>query len=221
MQHLLSIRKLLFCFIILGFKAQLSGQVVESFDYDLDKKPVCILMVGAGAQTIFRDELLLNGAIISAEFGLDKFNSLGLQYSSIFPSLDRELSVNSYPKIAEGGYEVGVFSKHFVHGHLTGHRMNYFFGADFRMGVRRLNNLLYNGNLIEITGDKVFSTKLMAKLGLQWRFKHLVFELNLPMGAEWLRSDRDILTNEPSQQNYYNRTLNFSMYPSIQFGFKI
>jgi hypothetical protein len=59
----------------------------------------------------------------------------------------------------------------------------------------------------------------MAKMGLQWRFKFMVFEISLPMGIGWSNS-KGQYGNIPTTDNY-NLNTNFVIIPTFQFGIKL
>jgi hypothetical protein len=192
--------------------SRLSAQVVEIYDYELEKKPNLILQFGTNTEL---GNGFIKSFLVSAETSIGAFNNVGIQYNSIFPSFS-----NTQDAIEKNGYEFGVFTKYFPHGHLTRKRSNYFFGVDLRKGAFSKSGRtdIYDPSSTYYTSNYK-STKVMVKMGLQWRIKFIVFEISLPMGINWLSYNTQYANS--SNTDNYNSDTNFSIIPTFQFGIKL
>jgi hypothetical protein len=209
--HSKFLRRTLCLALFLGAISHLSAQVVEIYDYELEKKPNLILQVGTNTELGFN---FIKSVLVSAETSIGAFNNVGIQYNSIFPSLN-----SAQNAIEKNGYEFGVFTKFFPHGHLTRKRSNYFFGVDLRKGAfsESSRNDINDPNSI-YSKLNYKTTKVMVKMGLQWRFKFMVFEVSLPMGINWLSSNSEYAN---SLSPDYSTGTHFAIIPTFQFGIKL
>ena len=66
---------------------------------------------------------------LSAECPVGAYQHVGLQYGTYLPDEN-----NYYVSLREGGCEIGLFSKFFLHGRLSGRRSHLYYGPQLRFG---------------------------------------------------------------------------------------
>lgn len=155
---------------------------------------------------------------LSAECPVGAYQHVGLQYGTYLPDEN-----NYYVSLREGGYEIGLFSKFFLHGRLSGRRSHLYYGPQLRFGVRKMTygrtfNSIFPGNNAPYD-YQVNTTKVLLCLGGQYTLGHGVFEWSLPVGVEYERS------NLPASIDQYgfgsgNRR-HFILLPGIALGFRL
>ncbi len=183
-------------------------------DPALAARPRLILLSGVGAegstdafQTFF----------LSAERAVSAYQHLGVQYTSYLSAAN---DLYSYTTLRKGSYEIGLISKFFLHGRLSGRRSHLYYGPQLRFSSRKMlfknsyinNNVPYN--------YQVNATKVMFCLGGQYNFGPAVFEWSLPLGVEYSRSN---LPTSIDPYNYYSsdNSRNFTAIPSLSLGFRL
>jgi hypothetical protein len=116
---------------------------------------------------------------LSVERPLNLYNHFGFQANFFFAN---EADGYSYRGISDKTWELGVFSKSFFHGRLTGRRSKAYIGPDMRFGFRYYNTYdPFDGSLEVLKSSTV---KLMARLGWQYHMGPAVLEFALPIGFE-------------------------------------
>lgn len=195
-----------------GGSILLSAQTVANDlpDPALEKQPEIILLSGIsweGSDNLYRTFFL------SAERPFGVYHHAGLLFSSYLPRRNNYSYYND-PNLEKGGYEVGLFSKFFLHGRLTGRRSHLYYGPQMRFGQRRIT--YYDGYTNNGTtfNYRVSTTKFLFCLGGQYRLGHAALEWSLPIGLEYARTSA-IGSIADSFVDTHLSTL-----PSISLGFR-
>ena len=194
-----------------GGSILLSAQTaaIDLPDPALEKQPEIILLSGIsweGSDNVYRTFFL------SAERPWGPYHHAGLLYSTYLP---RNNNYYFNRNLEKGGYEVGLFSKFFLHGRLTGRRSHLYFGPQMRFGQRRMS--YYDGYTNNGTTYKykVNTTKLLFCLGGQYHLGHAALEWSLPIGLEYARTSAIGYIAD----SFANTQL--STLPSISLGFRL
>lgn len=155
--------------------------------------------------------------MLSAERPLNLYNHVGLQANFFFPNGKDYY----YRTITGDSWEVGVFSKTFFHGRLTGRRSNVYVGPDIRFGKRIYLDNYYSGFENVVTERTASTFKFMARIGWQYHWGPAVLEIALPIGIE-NEDFKDDPYQSPSGPYYYYGYLEdakwFVILPSLSLG---
>ncbi len=180
-------------------------------DPALAPRPRLIVLSGVavqGSQRVFQTFCL------SAERPLGPYQNVGLQYTSY---LSQSNNIYDYSVLREGSYEVGMFSKFFLHGRLSGRRSHLYYGPQLRFGVRKMvydNNYSNNDRPYNY---RVTTAKALFCLGGQYTLGRALLEWSLPLGVEYAHS------NLPTDIGYYGDENGryITMLPGIALGFRL
>lgn len=152
---------------------------------------------------------------LSAERPLNLYNHIGLQANFFFPNGDEYY----YRNITGDSWEVGIFSKTFFHGRLTGRRSSVYVGPDIRFGKRNYLDYNYDGFQNTFVERAASTFTFMARVGWQFHWGPAVLEIALPFGVE---NENFELDEPPSGQFYYygwaQDTKWFVAAPSLSLG---
>lgn len=192
---------LFLCLLHLGLAAQ------KAEDPALRKPFKMIVQTGLALQWF---DTQFKSITLSAECPLNLYNHFGIQANFFFPNNgDGYL----YRTITGDSYEIGVFSKSFFHGRLTGRRSNAYIGPDMRFGQRTyLDYGPFDGTLIE---RKSVTFKFLARMGWQFHMGPAILEFALPIGFE-----SEKFKDEPISTTFYYFTNSawFIAAPSLSLG---
>lgn len=171
--------------------------------------PKVIVQTGIGFQWFGENYKMYH---LSAEIPYSRYWHLGIQSSFYL----REQSSYYYTSEFLGGYELGAYSKYFLHGRFSGRKSGLFLGPEFRYGTRKFRSSLdFTFPPPPVPNYQYYEervTKVMLRWGIQWQFRHAVLELSSPIGAEFYRPSDDAIGLG------YSREAQFVMLPSIQLG---
>ncbi len=184
-------------------------------DPALAPRPHVIVLSGIAAEA---SSDVFQTFFMSAEHPVGPYQNIGLQYIAYLSQSSDSYSY--YSTLRKGGYEVGLFSKFFLHGRLSGRRSHLYYGPQVYFGTRKMTyKNVYNTNNLEYN-YQVTTTKIMFCLGGQYSMGHAVFEWSLPIGMAYERSN---LPTDIDPYNNYNsgNSRNFSSIPSIAIGFRL
>ncbi len=187
----------------------LLGQVPAIFDYENKPYPRIQLMAGTNTQVRF-SEHLVKSATWSLSYNVNNFNQISIKYNNIYNAFEK-----SQNYLFQNSYEIGIDNKSFLHGKLSKHRSNYYWGFDLRKGIRR-----YNRSYGDVTGyytERTRTTKVMVQLGKQWRINHLVFDIGVPIGFEFA-STISVYSGNTNNSTDTDNPL-FVFIPSLKFGY--
>lgn len=171
--------------------------------------PKVIVQTGIGFQWFGENYKLYH---LSAEMPYTRYWHIGVQSSWY---LKEQPNYYYYSEFL-GGYELGAYSKYFLHGRFSGRKSGLFLGPEFRYGVRKFRTVL--DNFFPLPPEPNYQyyeervSKIMLRWGIQWQFKHAVLELSAPLGAEFYRPSDDAIGLG------YSSDFQFVMLPSLQFG---
>jgi len=183
-------------------------------DPALAPRPALIIMSGVAAEASTNT---FQTFFLSAERAINAYQHLGVHYTSYLSATDDLYSITTLRK---GSYEIGLVSKFFLHGRLSGRRSHLYYGPQLRFGTRKMlfNNRDNNNSLPY--NYQVTTTKVLFCLGGQYNIGRAVFEWSLPLGVEYSRS------NLPSALDPYNNynsenSRNSTTIPTIGIGFRL
>ena len=192
---------------LLGFLTTLPcfAQVEDPLE---KRPPTVILQTGIGMQWFGETYKL---STYSVERPVGRFWHLGLHGGYYFQN---QPDFFDFHQNFLGGFEVGGFSKYFLHGRLSGHKSGFYIGPEIRVGQRRFqyseNNFFPpppNPNYVKYQETSV---KLLFRWGLQWQFGRAILEIFGPFGIEINQSNHDAY--------YYSNESLFVLLPSFQLG---
>lgn len=149
---------------------------------------------------------------LSAERPLNLYNHVGLQANFFFPNDEYY-----YRNLTGKSWELGIFSKSFLHGRLTGRRSSTYVGPDIRLGQRVYRDYSFDGFQNTYIERKASTFKFMARVGWQYHFGPAVLEIAFPIGIE----SENFKVDAPPGQFYYGWATDsewFVMAPSISLG---
>lgn len=187
----------------------LSGQVPAIFDYENQPYPRFQLMAGTNTEVRF-SENIVKSATWSLSYNINNFNQISIKYNNIYNAFDKN---GDY--LFQNSYEIGIDNKFFLHGKLSKHRSNYYWGLDLRKGIRRYNR--NDGDVVGSYSERTKTTKIMVQFGKQWRLNNLVFDIGLPIGFEFA-STISIYTGNTNNRTKTDNPL-FLFIPSLKLGF--
>lgn len=198
-----------------GSSALLSAQekTIDLPDPAAAPQPRLIVLSGIAAEgstSVFQTFFLL------AERPCGPYRHLGLQYTTYLS----DSNYGFYNNLRKGSYELGVFSKFFLHGRLSGRRSHLYYGPQLRFGVRKLiysNNYPSNGSLYNYRTN---TAKVLFCIGGQYTLGRAVFEWSLPLGVEYTRSN---LSANLDPYGYYGirNGRHFTTLPGVALGFRL
>ena len=85
--------------------------------------------------------------------------------------------------VRQGSYEIGLFSKFYLHGRLSGRRSHLYYGPQLRFGVRKMTYVnTFSSNAIPYD-FQVNITKALVCPGGHYQLGHGVFEWSIPFPA--------------------------------------
>lgn len=181
-----------------------------------------IMMTGVGVQFSRSDGNQC--VLLSVETPVGNFWQLGIQGGQF---IDDVLYVPSSRNAGSffnfrGGFEVGCFSKYFLHGRFSGQKSAFYWGPEIRLGTLHSEGEYYGDFFPAIYSIKntQHSKQYLIRWGFQWRIeRHFVCELAIPLGWEYSKSITRGFENgvelTPSVYKYDQ----FVMLPSLQLGF--
>jgi hypothetical protein len=149
---------------------------------------------------------------LSAERPLNLYNHVGVQANFFFPTSDYY-----YRSITGDSWEVGIFSKSFFHGRLTGRRSNTYVGPDVRFGRRIYHDYSFDGFQNTYIERVANTFTFMARIGWQYHCGPAVLEIALPIGIE----NENFVEDAPPSQFYYGWATDskwFVAAPSLSLG---
>lgn len=171
--------------------------------------PRLIVQTGVGLQWF--GETFKN-ATLSIERPMGAFWHLGVQGSWLFKKSSNDFF---YTYDFRNGYEIGAYTKHFLHGRFSGRKSGLYLGPEVRVGLRRFYYI--NFDVFPPSPQPALvtfhqrTTKFLLRWGMQWRFgQHTSLEICAPFGMEFTRatSSSDV-SGEDSQ---------FVMLPCVLLG---
>jgi len=173
-------------------------------------RPVVILQTGIGLQWFGETYKLYT---LTAERPISPYWHLGLQGTFY---LKNSPETFYYSSEFLGGFELGGFAKHFLHGRFSGRKTGLYVGPEFHVGARRfqiaLDNNIFPPPLVrDYQQYQERITKIMLRWGVQWQFGHATLELAAPFGAEFYNP------SEVIGIGYSNET-QFVFLPTLQMG---
>jgi hypothetical protein len=197
-----------FCLLFFSLNAQ------DIEDPSLRKPYRLVVQTGIALQ--WSDEQFKSFSL-SVERPLNLYNHFGLQANFYFPN-GNDYGYY-YRTITSDSWEVGVFSKTFFHGRLTGRRSKAYFGPDVRFGRRTYRDSgPFDGTFYE---PQATTFKFMARLGWQYHLGPAVVELAFPFGFEKENFSETYTTPPSSSSFYYSEYPDqtwFIMAPSFSIG---
>lgn len=198
--------KQLLPFLFLFGTCSLSAQVAA--DPTLPKPYRLVVQNGIALQWF---DTQFKSFMVSVERPLNLYNHFGFQANFFFPN---DQSGYYYRSISGQTWELGVFTKCFFHGRLTGRRSKAYLGPDMRVGVRRyIAYDPFDGSEIE---RKSSTVKLMTRMGWQYHLGPAVLEIALPIGFEVEK-----FSNDRRYATFYYETGDntwFVAAPSVSLG---
>ncbi|MFN0034283.1 MAG: hypothetical protein ACKVUS_04395 [Saprospiraceae bacterium] len=169
--------------------------------------PRLIVQTGIGLQW-FSEVYKLSS--VSAERPLGHYWHVGLQGSFYFQNNEDIF----YSREFLGGYEVGVFSKYFLHGRFSGRKTGLYLGPEIRFGTRRFQTAFVNvfppPPEPPYIAHKEKVTKILLRWGVQWQFGHANLEIAAPFGMESYNSTEAYSANGDRKH--------FVILPTLQMG---
>ena len=150
---------------------------------------------------------------LSTEYPFGAYHHAGVLYSIYLPDNG---SGYAHQDLQKGSYELGIFSKFFMHGRLSGRRSNLFFGPQLRFGLRKKIYTEGNASNAVTYNYRVSTSKFLFCLGGQHQLGHGVFEWSLPIGFEYARTS----TNRPSDYSGLSAT-RLCVMPAIALGIRL
>ena len=181
-----------------------------------------IMMTGVGVQlsSSYGNQCVL----LSVETPVGDFWHLGVQGGQFISDVlyvPSSRNAGSFFNF-RGGYEVGGFSKYFLHGRLSGQKSAFYWGPEIRLGTLHSEGEYYGDFSASnyIVKNTRHTKQYLIRWGFQWRTdRHFVCELALPLGWEYSKSITRGFENgvelTPSVYKYDQ----FVMLPSLQLGF--
>jgi hypothetical protein len=198
-------------FLLLAFCLLFSALQAQDIPDPAARKPYKVVVQTGIALQWF--DVQFKSFTLSAERPLNLYNHIGLQANFFFPNDDY-----FYRGITGGSWELGIFSKSFFHGRLTGRRSSTYVGPDIRLGQRVYLDR-YSDGFENFSAERKASTfKFMARVGWQYHWGPAVLEIALPIGIE---SENFRGGAPPPGQFYYGWATDsewFVMAPSISLG---
>jgi len=191
--------------LLLGATLPCFAQVAAPLE---KRPPTIILQTGIGMQWFGETYKL---STFSVERPVSPYWHLGLHGGYYFQNQPNFFDFN---QSFLGGFEVGGFSKYFLHGRLSGHKSGFYIGPEMRVGQRRFQ--YSENNFFPPVPNPTFikyeetSVKILFRWGLQWQFGRANLEIFAPFGIEINQSNLTSI--------YYSNESLFVLLPSFQIG---
>jgi hypothetical protein len=166
---------------------------------------------------------LFNRSIRSSSIMLERpinpYQQLGIQFNPIHQAFPSSFE-GFYQPVVQGGWEVGVLYKLFLHGRLSGRKSNIYFSPDVRFGRRKIeiNYYDFSGNRASEKYNER-STTILLRWGNQYSFGPALLEIAIPFGVETVKANVDPLVLSYAQVE--TSSVRLVMLPSLHLGFRI
>jgi len=186
--------------------------LAQDLDAPLKKRPPkVILLTGLQIQWSGESYKLYT---LAAEHPVGNYWHLGLQGTFY---LKNNPEYYYYSSNFLGGFEMGGYAKHFLHGRFSGRKSGLYIGPEIRHGYRNFqqveNNIFFPPPPVpSVQAYKERVTKLLVRWGLQWQFGHATLELAVPFGMERYSPTTEVIGLGYSAQSQ------FILLPTLQFG---
>jgi len=200
---------------LLGFLTTLPcfAQVADLLE---KQTPGILLQTGIGMQWLGENYKL---STFSVEMPVRKFGHLGLQAYYYLPENQADEFV--FGSKFSGGFEIGAFAKHFLHGKLSGRKSILYLGPEIRSGKLHHEDWFFGDFTpgLYTTKTEISNHKFLLRWGGQWLLgKHTVLEFAVPLGWQISKS-RSITSNNGSEYRYSGPYFGkFIVAPTILIG---
>jgi len=211
-----------FLSLFLVFFSSLFCLAQATWDNAAKKSERVIVLSGGGLN--FSRAQLMQSAFFSIETPVGNFWNLGILGGYVFTNeLNNPIrrGGGSFYKF-RGGFEVGGFSKYFLHGRYSGRKSEFYWGPEFRLGSLHSEGQYYGdvSPSLYVIKNTRHTKQYLIRWGAQWRFeRHFVCELAIPLGWEYSKDVTRFIENDVEQAPTIYKFDQFVMRPSFQLGF--
>lgn len=209
--------------LLLLVSASMNAQDVSDIpDPAAAPQPQVILLTGLTTQWA---EPTFKAASFGVERPINIYYHLGFQANVYIPGFMQDIyyfggfGTEQFKGTAlePGSFELALYYKCFFHGRLSGRKSAIYIAPDVRFGVRRYSDD-YNTTRTR-TFYRGLTSKLLLRLGSQYRIGKAVIEVNLPIGLESESNNRIDNGNIGYYSDFSDRR--FVVLPSVSLGYAL